>query len=72
MQQMGEKIMTTQQKQVIDNYTARELMGSISRLLNSKLENKKELIEYCEKRLDSLNVDNALVVETDMSDFGNM
>lgn len=34
--------------------------------------NNKELVSYCESRLERLKVDDALVEQTDFSDFGQM
>jgi hypothetical protein len=61
--------MTFAQKQAIDNMNEYILRKTISMLTVGNKTSKDELIAYCEKRLDHLNVDNAIVEQTDLSDF---
>lgn len=53
--------MTNQQKQAIDKMNEEQLRNTISIISAGRNEFKDEIIKYCETRLDSLNVDAAIV-----------
>lgn len=57
----GEIMIPPHQKQAIDKKNEDGLRRTISMLTVGNTTNKDELISYCEKRLDYLNVDNATV-----------
>jgi len=63
---------TIAQKQAIDNKDADGLRKCISMLTVGATLNRKWLIDYCEYLLNSLNVGNAMIEESDLSDFGDM
>ena len=59
--------MTEQAKNAIDKMTSEEQLRKAA----SVHYKDKELVAYIDKRLDHLNVDNALVEYTDLDDFGD-
>ena len=58
--------MTDKQMFTINKMTEAELRKTISVSFNNK-----EIVAYCEARLERLNVDDALVEKADLSDFGD-
>ena len=64
----GETMILPNQKKAIDNMDEDRLRRTISMLTVKNTTYKDELIAYCEKRLDNLNVDNAIVAQCDLDD----
>ncbi len=60
-------MITSIQKQALDKMDEDKL-----RKMSSIHSHNKEIAEYIDERLESLNVDSAMVEQTDMSDLGNM
>ncbi len=58
------------QKKAIDKLDEEQLRNQISTSMCCHNKNKHEIIEYCESRLESLNVESALVPEPDLTGFG--
>jgi len=65
----GEIMILPHQKQAIDKKNEDGLRRTISMLTVGNTTNKDELIEYCESRLSSLNVENAIVAQCDLDDI---
>ncbi len=53
--------MTEFQRKLIDKKDEDGLRSMISNIMATKLDDKDSIIEYCETRLESLNVDAAMV-----------
>ncbi len=62
--------MNSNQKKAIDNLDEEQLRNQISTSMCCHNKNKNEIIEYCESRLESLNVESAIVPEPDLTGFG--
>lgn len=52
--------MTTSQKNIIDSKNESWLRSQISIMIAGNHKDKDEIIEYCEERLEKLNVDKAM------------
>lgn len=58
--------MSEDQKLIIDNKDEAGLKSTISFLMATHHKDKKELIEYCEKRLEALNVGSAMLESSEI------
>ncbi len=62
--------MTNDQTTAIDKMDESQLRNTISIISAGSNEHKEAIIEYCESKLDGLNVNSALVIPADVSDAG--
>ncbi len=62
--------MTNEHKNTINKMDESQLRNTISIISAGSNEHKAAIIEYCESKLDGLNVDSALVIPADVSDAG--
>ena len=63
--------MTTAKKKAIDKLDEQGLRNQISTIMCCTNKDKTEIVEYCEARLEKLNVDSAIVPEADLTGFGD-
>ncbi len=62
--------MNQDKKNAIDKLDEQQLRNQISTTMCCHNKDKAEIVAYCESRLESLNVESALVPEPDLTGFG--
>jgi len=63
--------MNTTKKKAIDKLDEQQLRNQISTTMCCNNKDKTEIVEYCETRLEKLNVESAIVPEADLQGFGD-